>query len=438
MGSFAIKIYGCQMNAYDGDRLRTALILRGWREVPEESADVVLYVGCSIRDKAEHKVWSELGRHRLSWESRRGPLVCLVGCIAQNVGREMMSRFPWLRLVAGPRSLGGVPSGVERIMAGETVDLIDQDPRSVHDLDVTPVYRINPWRASVTIAYGCDNFCTYCIVPHVRGRFQSRPPGDIMREVRELVGEGVQEISLLGQNVDTYGSDLENYRFSDLLREVAETDGVELVRFLTSYPNDLTSDVVEVMASHPSICPGINLPIQAGSDRILKRMNRRYSLEEYARTVEMIRSGLPEVGLTSDLIVGFPGETEEEFQASMAAIRRFRFDLVHTAAYSPRSGTPAASMKDQLSREEKQRRLGEINRLQASIAMEINRALVGRRYRILLDSVAPKGDGLIQGRTGTDKVILCPGESSWLGRFAQVEILRAENWCLHGRVISVE
>ncbi|MCF4113781.1 MULTISPECIES: tRNA (N6-isopentenyl adenosine(37)-C2)-methylthiotransferase MiaB [Dethiosulfovibrio] len=439
MFGFCIKVYGCQMNVYDGDKIRTAMILKGWREVPEIDADVVVYVGCSIREKAEHKIWSEMGRYRPAWEGKKSPIVCLVGCMAQNVGRDMMKRFPWIRMIAGPRSIGFIPDGLIRAVSGERVDLLDADAREFNDLDVVPIKRDNPWKAYVTIAHGCDYFCTYCIVPYVRGRFMSRDSGEILEEIRALVDDGVREISLLGQNVDTYGADFDRpYRFADLLRDVAETDGVDLIRFMTSYPKDLTADVVSVMAEYPKICPGINLPIQSGSDRILKSMNRHYSLAEYTETVRIIREGLPEVGLTSDLIVGFPGETEEDFMASMEAVRRFRFDLVHTAAYSPRAGTPAAKMEDQLPEEEKFRRLSEINRLQSSIAMEINEATVGRRYRILIDGPAPKGDGLVQGRTMTDKVVICPGEASWAGRFAEVEIVRAENWCLHGEISEVE
>lgn len=439
MSTFAIKIYGCQMNVYDGDKIRTSLIGRGWEEALEDRADVVIYVGCSIRQKAEHKVWSEIGLYRKRWEQTGSPKVCLVGCMAQNVGEEMFRRFPWLRLIAGPRSLGLVPDGLVRVMEGEKLNLLDQDPRSFMELDVTPVHRVNRWRAYVTIAHGCDNFCTYCIVPYVRGRFMSRKPQDILKEVRELVKDGVREISLLGQNVDTYGADFDRpYRFADLLGDVAQIEGVDLLRFMTSYPSDFTKDVVSVIGQNPAICPGINLPIQSGSDRILRKMNRHYSLAEYDDTVRAIRDGLPEVGLTSDLIVGFPGETEEDFQDSLAALRKYRFDQVHTAAYSPREGTPAAKMEGQIDREEKSRRLQAVNDLQAEIAREINADLVGRTYRVLVDDKAPKGEGLFQGRTNTDKVVLFSGDGSLLGKFVSVKIKKANNWCLNGDILEVE
>ncbi len=435
MYGFALKVYGCQMNQYDADKIRTALTARGWQEAHEDSSDVVIFVGCSIRDKAEHKVWSELGRYGARWEAQGRPLVAVTGCIAQNVGVDMARRYPWVQVVSGPRHIGQLPQALEdALQSGQEVQLLDQDPRELHELAVAPIRRLSSWKASVMISHGCNQFCSYCIVPHVRGRFASRPPRDILEEVKVLLADGVREISLLGQNVDTYGKDFSfGYRFSDLLRDVAELPGLDRLRFMTSYPTDFTADVVAAMASHGNICPAINLPIQSGSDRILKAMNRHYTLEQYGQVVDCIRQGLPEVALTTDLIVGFPGETEEDFQASLAALRRFRYDMVHTAAYSPRKGTPAATMKDQIPQEEKRRRLGEVNRLQTEVAREINRALVGRVYRVLVDGPAAKGD-LLQGRTDTDKVVLFPGDVALAGTFVDVKITDSESWSLRGQL----
>ena len=283
------------------------------------------------------------------------------------------------------------------------------------------------------ISHGCDNFCTYCIVPYVRGRFASRSPREIMSEAEQLVEGGVKEICLLGQNVDTYGKDLDRYSFADLLNDVAHIKGLERLRFMTSYPTDFTKDVVDAIAGNANICPAINLPIQAGSDRILKAMNRRYTVEEYAKVVDCIRCGLPEVGLTSDLIVGFPSETEDDFACSMEALERFRFDQVHTAAYSRRQGTPAAAMKDQVPESVKNRRLNDVNRLQTEIAKDINKKLLGRRYRVLVDGRALKGN-LLQGRNPADKVILFEGAESVIGTFVDVEVTAAGSWSLKGKI----
>ncbi len=437
MYRYAIKVYGCQMNVYDGDKLKTALNAAGWTEAPEGEADVVILNGCSIRDKAEQKVWSDLGRFALRWGREGRPFVAVTGCVAQNAGRKMLSRFPWVRFISGPRHIGAVPEGLERLMAcpGEAVMLLDDDPRAFKELGGAPLDRGNPWKAYVTIAHGCDNFCSYCIVPYVRGRFLSRPPGEILDEMRTLAADGVKEITLLGQNVNSYGTDFDDgYTFSGLLRDGAAT-GVERLRFVTSHPKDFTPDIVDVMAEISSvICPSINLPIQSGSDRMLRMMNRGYTLDQYRRAVEGIRNRLPGAGLTTDLIVGHPGETECDFEASLRALEEFRFDLVHTAAYSPREGTAAARREDQIPREVKMSRLREVNALQSKIAGEINASLEGAVLPVLLDDLAPKGEGLLQGRTPSDKVTLVEAGPEMLGRTVPVKIARGESWCLYGDI----
>ncbi|NLL36085.1 MAG: tRNA (N6-isopentenyl adenosine(37)-C2)-methylthiotransferase MiaB [Fretibacterium sp.] len=434
MHHFFMKVYGCQMNVYDSDRVRTALSRRGWTEAPEDKADVVVITGCSVRGKAEQKVWSELGRYAGSWKKGRRPYVALTGCIAQNLGKRAFSRFPWVRLVSGPRHIGLLPDGLERaVREGVRVNLLDENPREFFDLDEFTELRENRFRAYVTIAHGCDNFCSYCIVPYVRGRFFSRAPEDILGEVEKLIGSGVKEITLLGQNVNSYGRDFEDgYGFVSLLRDVSQVQGVERLRFVTSLPQDFTEEIARTMAEIPCICPSLNLPIQAGSDRILKLMNRKYTRAEYDAKVHMIRSILPELGLTSDLIVGFPGETEEDFLESMKALEELRFDLVHTAAYSEREGTPAASMPGALPRGERLARLTRLNELQDDITLSINQSLVGRVFEVLVDGPAPKGEGMLQGRTPTDKVVVFPGSEELLGRLLPVRIHRAESWCLHG------
>ena len=441
MYRFALKVYGCQMNVYDGDKIKSALAARGWAECPEDEADVVIINGCSIRDKAEQKVWSDLGRYAQRWSKEKRPFVAVAGCVAQSVGRKMASRFPWVRFVSGPRHIGSVPDGVEALMTspGEKLFFLDDDPRAFLDLAGAPSERVSRWKAFVTIAHGCDNFCSYCIVPYVRGRFFSRPPGEILAEMKVLVDDGVREITLLGQNVNSYGKDLGNgCTFSSLLLDAASSTGIRLLRFATSHPRDFTPDVVDAMVRRGDvICPSINLPIQSGSDRILAMMNRKYTVEEYRRIVALIRSRLPGVGLTTDLIVGHPGETEEDFRKSMEVLEEFRFDLVHSAAYSPRAGTAAAAREDQVPQEEKMERLNAVNRLQSTISLDLNRALTGRRFPVLLDDHAPRGEGLLQVRTPSDKVVIAEGGEDLLGRFASVEITEGENWCLTGKICEM-
>ena len=437
MKSFAIKVFGCQMNSYDGDRIRTSMIHMGWKEVPEENADVIILVTCSIREKAEQKVASEIGRYDLRYRKTGSPAVALVGCMAQRIGLSISKKFPCVRLVSGPRHLGLVPQGIEDSFSdGAQRFFMDDDPRALEDLEVVPTERTNPFKAYVTITYGCDRFCTYCIVPYVRGRLQSRGHAEIIKEAEALAASGVSEITLLGQNVDAYGKDKKGeYGFASLLRDVSKIEGIRRLRFATSHPKDFDEDILEVMAGTPSICRAINLPVQSGSDRILKEMNRGYTRNQYIELVKRIRSVLPDVSLTTDLIVGFPQETEEDFKDSYDLLKELRFDIIHTAAYSPREGTKAAIMEGQIDNKVKAARLNEINALQSQLARELNEEYVGRKFEILVDGPAPRGEGSLQGRTKTDKVVIIKGGPEYMGRYIDVKIIRASHWSLEGEII---
>ncbi|MBQ3402319.1 MAG: tRNA (N6-isopentenyl adenosine(37)-C2)-methylthiotransferase MiaB [Synergistaceae bacterium] len=437
---FCVKVYGCQMNVYDADRVRTVLCSRGWEEVSEDEADIVMITGCSVRAKAEQKVWSELGLYEPSWLKCQRPIIALTGCIAQRIGARALERFPYVRLVAGPRHIGLLPDAIEQVHSHpkSRISLLDDDPKEFHALDLDPdnvtIKRGNKYKAYVTIAHGCDNFCTYCIVPYVRGRFVSRKPDDVLDECRMLIDDGVKEITLLGQNVNSYGKDI-GLNFSGLLRSVARLWGIRRVRFVTSLPQDFTSDIVDVMASEEAVCPSLNLPVQSGSTRVLRLMNRKYTREEYIEKVNMTRGKIPGLGLTTDLIVGFPGETDGDFDASMSLLREIRFDLVHSAAYSEREGTPAATMEGALPVSLRLERLNRLNELQDSITLSINRELTGQVVEVLADDVAPKGEGMLQGRTPSDKVVIFPASKKILGKFVNVKITEAEAWCLHGELV---
>lgn len=425
------------MNSYDGDRIRTSMIHMGWKEVPEENADVIILVTCSIREKAEQKVASEIGRYDLRYRKTGSPAVALVGCMAQRIGLSISKKFPCVRLVSGPRHLGLVPQGIEDSFSdGAQRFFMDDDPRALEDLEVVPTERTNPFKAYVTITYGCDRFCTYCIVPYVRGRLQSRGHDEIIKEAEALAASGVSEITLLGQNVDAYGKDKKDeYGFASLLKDVSKIEGIRRLRFATSHPKDFDEDILEVMAGTPSICRAINLPVQSGSDRILKEMNRGYTRNQYIELVQRIRSVLPDVSLTTDLIVGFPQETEEDFKDSYDLLKELRFDIIHTAAYSPREGTKAAIMEGQIDNKVKAARLNEINALQSQLARELNEEYVGRKFEILVDGPAPRGEGSLQGRTKTDKVVIIKGGPEYMGRYIDVKIIRASHWSLEGEII---
>jgi len=404
------------MNSYDGDRIRTSMIHMGWKEVSEENADAVILVTCSIREKAEQKVASEIGRYDVRYRKTGSPAVALVGCMAQRIGLSISKKFACVRLVSGPRHLGLVPLGIEDALSdGSQRFFMDSDPRALEDLEVVPTERDNPFKAYVTITYGCDRFCTYCIVPYVRGRLQSRGHNEIIKEIEVLASSGVSEITLLGQNVDAYGKDKKGeYGFASLLKDVSKIEGIRRLRFATSHPKDFDEDILEVMAGTPSICRAINLPVQSGSDRILKEMNRGYTRSQYIELVKRIRSALPDVSLTTDLIVGFPQETEEDFKDSYDLLKELRFDIIHTAAYSPREGTKAAIMEGQIDNKVKAARLNEINALQSQLARELNEEYVGRKFEILVDGPAPRGEGSLQGRTKTDKVVIVKGGPEYM------------------------
>ena len=440
MKTFSVKVYGCQMNVYDADRVRTVLCSRGWKEVPENEADIIMITGCSVRAKAEQKVWSELGLYDASWKKSQRPIVALTGCIAQRIGTGALNRFPYVRLVAGPRHIGLLPDAIEQIYAHpkSRINLLDDDPREFHSLDFDSdnitIKRANKYKAYVTIAHGCDNFCTYCIVPYVRGRFVSRKPENVISECEMLIDDGVKEITLLGQNVNSYGKDI-GLNFAWLLEKVARLEGIKRVRFVTSLPQDFGEKIADVMAENETVCPSLNLPVQSGSTRVLRMMNRKYTREEYMAKVAMIHEKIPGLGLTTDLIVGFPGETDEDFEDSMSLLREIRFDLVHSAAYSEREGTPAATMEGALPVELRLERLNKLNELQDAITLSINQALTGKVFEILADDDAPKGEGFLQGRTPSDKVVIFEGKKSLLGQFVKVRITEAEAWCLHGELV---
>jgi tRNA-2-methylthio-N6-dimethylallyladenosine synthase len=427
------------MNVYDGDKLRGELLARGWAETADEDgADFLILLTCSVREKAEQKAMSELGKFRLKWERNRRPNVALLGCMAARIGARAAGKFPWIRVVAGPSQLGLASGAMDDVVANGSRHIFSGEGAAA-PISCLPKTLNNPHKAYITVANGCDQFCTYCIVPYVRGRFASRTPEDILSEARSLVGGGVVEITLLGQNVDAYGRDftgsLDGYSFAALLSDVASIDGLKRLRFTTSHPSDFTDDILEAMTDNPNICRWINLPVQAGSDKVLREMNRGYTAGEYVSLVRRIRSALPGIGLTSDLIVGFPGETEDEFEQSAALLEEMRFDLVHTAAYSKREGTPASARADQVPGEEKARRLVKINGIQTEISRRINSALMGRTFEVLLDERAPKGEGLLQGRTASDKVVLVKAPPSLTGTFQSTRITGFSPWCLEGELL---
>ncbi len=399
-GTFHIITFGCQMNVNDSFWLSRSLQRRGFVESPLEQAEIVILNTCSVRDKPEQKVYAALGR--IKYETRRVPnsFAVVAGCVAQQIGAGFFERFPQVRLVVGGDGLAMAPDAIERLHADPALRLNLTDFSEVYperdpalpahgEGDIPPV-------AYVNIMQGCDNFCTYCIVPFTRGRQKSRSPEAILDECRALIDNGAKEITLLGQNVNSYGLDKHasgDTSFAQLLRRVAELPGLARLRFVTPHPKDLSPDVIAMFAELPNLCPRLHLPLQAGSDRVLARMNRKYDMARYMSLVEALRTARPDIALSTDLIVGFPGETEEQFQETLAAVRAVDFMSSFSFCYSDRPGTAASRHEEKVEPAEKLRRLERLQALQEGLSSKWLKARVGCETDVLLEGVSRKQDG---------------------------------------------
>ena len=387
-GTFHIITFGCQMNVNDSFWLSRSLQRRGFVESPLEQAEIVILNTCSVRDKPEQKVYAALGR--IKYETRRVPnsFAVVAGCVAQQIGAGFFERFPQVRLVVGGDGLAMAPDAIERLHA-EVYPERDPALPAHGEGDIPPV-------AYVNIMQGCDNFCTYCIVPFTRGRQKSRSPEAILDECRALIDNGAKEITLLGQNVNSYGLDKHasgDTSFAQLLRRVAELPGLARLRFVTPHPKDLSPDVIAMFAELPNLCPRLHLPLQAGSDRVLARMNRKYDMARYMSLVEALRTARPDIALSTDLIVGFPGETEEQFQETLAAVRAVDFMSSFSFCYSDRPGTAASRHEEKVEPAEKLRRLERLQALQEGLSSKWLKARVGCETDVLLEGVSRKQDG---------------------------------------------
>ncbi len=435
--AYCIRTFGCQMNEHDSEVLAGLLQQMGF--VPaarEEDADLLLFNTCCIREKAESKVLSHLGELRALKQKRPDCIIGVCGCMMQQQNEADLVRAsaPHVDLIFGTHNLQQLPRYLLALYRGaeRQVEIWPQEEPVQEGL---PVRRAHPYQALVNIIYGCNNFCTYCVVPYVRGRERSRRQADIAAEVRRLVADGVVEVTLLGQNVNSYGTDLaDGTSFAGLLRELDGIEGLRRIRFMTSHPKDFTDELVRTIADSRKVCDHVHLPVQSGSSRILQRMNRRYSKETYLRLVERIRRALPGAAITTDLIVGFPGETEEDFQETLDLVRRVRFDTAFTFLYSKRSGTPAARMEDPVSPEEKKERLQRLNTLQSEISREINDTLVGRTVDVLVEGGSKTDAAMLQGRTTTNKTVLFAGDPALAGKILPVRVAEAQTWVLKGEL----
>jgi tRNA-2-methylthio-N6-dimethylallyladenosine synthase len=430
---FFVETWGCQMNELDSQRMAGQLMQQGLLPTREASeADVILLNSCSIRDKAEHKVYSRLGQYRLLKQDRPDLLIGLCGCVAEQEGRRALSRVPDLDFVLGTARVGELMEVIERRRRGERAVATGFTDQRHYEID--QISRQGEYKGMVTLIEGCDKKCTFCIVPQTRGPERSRPLREVLREVRHLVDYGFREIELLGQTVNHWHEPGGELDFADLLDAVARIDGVERLRFVTSYPRDFTAAMVDQFARHPNICPYLHLPVQSGSDSVLRLMGRGYTVEQYRRLVADLRRARHEISLSTDLIVGFPGETERDHEATLRLVEEVRFGSFFAFKYSPRPGTAAPKLPHPVDDFTAGRRLQELFGLQESIQLELNERLVGTRQDVLVTGWS-KDPASQTGRTACHRVVHfdAGGTAAALGEITLVEIARALPHSLVGR-----
>ena len=435
--TYYVKTYGCQMNEHDSENIKAILEDMGFTEsINMENADVILLNTCAIRENAHNKVFGMVGRVKTLKETINPNIILgICGCMAQEevVVDEILNKYRHVDLVFGTHNIHRLPKLLSEIINkhNKQIEVYSIEGDVIENI---PVKRDSKYKAWVNIMYGCDKFCTYCIVPYTRGKQRSRTPEFIINEVKDLVRDGYKEVTLLGQNVNAYGKDLNiNYNMENLLEDVAKT-GIDRVRFVTSHPWDFTDKMIEVIAKYPNIMPYIHLPLQSGSSKILKLMGRRYTKEEYLTLFNKLKKALPYSSITTDIIVGFPGETEEDFKETLEVVNECKFDSAFTFIFSPRVGTPASRMQDDVSIEEKNERLQRLNKLVNKYSKEANDAYLGKVVKVLIEGVSEKDDTHLMGYTDTMKLVNVKAPKEYIGKIIDVKITDVKTWSMDGEI----
>ena len=435
--TYHIITYGCQMNVHDSENITAIMEDLGYTKNEDmDTSDVIILNTCAIRENAHNKVTGMLGRIKHLKETRPEIITMLCGCMAQEEGIANMlkDKYKWVNIVFGTHNIHMIPTYLLNNLKEQTQELeVFSVEGNVYE--GIPVKRDSKYTAWVNIMYGCDKFCTYCIVPYTRGKQRSRLNTDIINEVKELVKDGYKEVTLLGQNVNAYGKDLDaNYTFANLLEDVAKTN-IDRIRFVTSHPWDFTDEMIEVISKYDNIMPYIHLPIQSGSDEILKKMGRKYTIKEYTTLFNKLKSKIPNVSISTDIIVGFPNETEEDFNATLDIVRKLRYDLAYTFIYSKREGTPASKMEDTITLETKKERLAKLNELVNECAKENNMKYLNKEVKVLLTDHSDKL-GNLSGYTDTMKLVNVKADDKYLGKIVNVKITDAKTWSLDGVLVD--
>ncbi len=446
--TFHITTFGCQMNEHDSEVLAGMLEEAGFSRASErKDAGVVIMNTCSIRENADKRFFGTLGQLKHRKEAGEPFLMCVCGCMCQqeHIVETIKAKYPWVDIIFGTHNIHEFPKLLENCI-NEQKKIIDVWPEGGEIVEGLPCKRLYRHKAFVNIMYGCNNFCTYCIVPYTRGRERSRHPEDILREVEALVADGVLEVTLLGQNVNSYAgidSSGKKVTFAKLIHMLNGVQGLERIRFMTSHPKDLSPELIEAFETCEKLCHHIHLPVQAGSSRVLKRMNRHYDREQYLDLVRRLRAAVPDMAVTTDIIVGFPGETEEEFEETLTLCSEVKYDSAFTFLYSIRKGTPAATYEDQIPEDEKHRRFNRLVDIINSGSAEKNAAMVGKTLPVLIESTAKRtqGDGIekpgpgqavLSGRTDGFKLVNLPGSRELIGKIVNVKITGSNTFSLTG------
>lgn len=435
--TFCVNTFGCQMNARDSEKLVGILEKIGYEKKETEDADFVIYNTCTVRENANNKVYGRLGYLHAQKKKNPHMMIGLCGCMMQepNVVEKIRTSYRFVDLVFGTHN---IYKFAELIVAafeseGMIVDIWEDTDKIVEDL---PVERKYSFKSGVNIMFGCNNFCSYCIVPYVRGRERSREPKDIIREIERLVADGVVEVMLLGQNVNSYGKNLEHpISFAQLLREVEKIEGLERIRFMTSHPKDLSDELIQVLAESKKICRHLHLPLQSGSTRILKEMNRHYTKEQYLELVKKIRTAVPDMAITTDIIVGFPGETEEDFLETMDVVKQVEYDSAFTFIYSKRTGTPAAAKEEQVPEEIVKDRFDRLLQVVQKIGAEKAETLTGTRQKVLVEDVNAQDEQLVTGRLSNNSVVHIRGGKELIGQIVEVTLDECRGFYYMGTLV---
>lgn len=436
---YTIVTWGCQMNEHDSEKMAGMLEDLGYVSTDDiQNTDLIIYNTCLVRENAELKVYGNLGELKALKKERPDLIIAVAGCMMQKeeVRNVIKEKYRFVDILFGTHNLHKLPEFIANHNQTSKM-MIDVWEEGGEIIEGLPAQRKHGFKAFVNIMYGCNNFCSYCIVPYTRGRERSRNPEDIIKEIEQLAKEGYKEITLLGQNVNSYGKTLENkITFAELLRMIDKIDGVKRVRFMTSHPKDLSEELIFAMRDCDSVCEHFHLPFQAGSNRVLKIMNRKYSKEQYLGLVDKLKKEIPNIAITTDIIVGFPGETEEDFEDTLDVIRKVGFDSAFTFLYSIRKGTPAAEMENQIPDDVKRERFQRLLNTLHPINHEANKRIENHTVEVLVEDVSKNNDDVLSGRTRTNKLVHFEGGKNLIGQLVNVKITKAKTWTLEGHIVN--